>query len=145
MAGETRTVAATAARTSYQAQGAGAYWVFFNLTFSTTDNETADVVQAGYIAPNARVLAVLWAPTDMDTNVSPAVVHKVSVTMGSAVDIVTGLTGAQSGTSSLTPVTPTAAATTPGTSPQLVTVTSTTAAATAAAGTAVLGLLCQAL
>jgi len=142
MAGETTTVAATAARTSYQNPGAGAYWVFFNLSFSTTQNETNDVMQAGYIAPNTRVLAVGWYPTDMDTNVSPAVVHKVTV---NSVDVVTGLTGAQTGTSSLTPVTPTAASTTPGTSVQLVSVTSTTAAATAAAGTAVLALLCQAM
>lgn len=141
MAGETRTVAASAARTFPQNPGAGAYWVIFNLTFSTTENEAADVVQAGYIAPNARVLAVGWYPTDMDTNVSPAAVHKVTV---NSVDQVTGLTGAQTGASSLTPVTPTAAATAPGTSPQLVTVTTTTAAATAAAGTAVLALLCQA-
>ena len=92
MAGETTTVAATAARTSYQNPGAGAYWVFFNLSFSTTQNETNDVMQAGYIAPNTRVLAVGWYPTDMDTNVSPAVVHKVTV---NSVDVVTGLTGAQ--------------------------------------------------
>jgi hypothetical protein len=142
LAGETTTVAASAARTSYQNPGAGSYWVFFNLSFSTTQNELNDVMQAGYIAANTRVVAVAWYPTDMDTNVSPAVVHKVTV---NAVDVVTGLTGAQSGTSSLTPVTPTAAATAPGTSVQLVSVTSTTAAATAAAGTAVLGLLCQAL
>lgn len=142
MAGETRSVAATTARTLYQNPGAGAYWVFFNLTFSTTENETNDVVQCGYIAPNTRVVAVSWHPTDMDTNVSPGVVHKVTV---NSVDVVTGLTGAQTGTASLTPVTATAAATTPGTTAQLVTMTSTTAAATAAAGTAVLGLLCQAL
>ncbi len=140
MAGETRTVAASAARTSYMNPGAGAYFVFFNLTFSTTENEAADVVQAGYIGPNVRVLGVSWHPTDMDTNGTPTLVHKVTV---NAVDVVTGLTGAQTGASSYTPVTPTAAATAPGTSPQLVSVTSTTAAATAAAGTAVLGLLCQ--
>lgn len=142
MAGETTTVAASAARTLYQNPGAGAYWVFFNLTFSTTQNELADVMQAGYIAPNTRVVAVGWYPTDMDTNGSPTVVHKVTV---NAVDVVTGLTGAQTGASSLTPVTPVAAATVPGTSAQLVSVTSSTAAATAAAGTAVLALLCQAL
>lgn len=141
MAGETTSVAATAARTYAQNPGPGAYWVFFNLTYSTTQNETNDVMEAGYIAPNHRVVAVYWGPTDMDTNVSPGAVHKVTV---NSVDVVTGLTGAQSGTSSLNAVTSTAAATAPGTSPQLVKVTTTTAAATAAAGTAVLGLLCQA-
>jgi hypothetical protein len=142
MAGETTSAAASASKVFYDNPGAGTFLVSFNLTYSTTQNETADVMEAGYIGPNVRVLAVLWAPTDMDTNVSPAVVHKVTV---NAVDAVTTLTGAQTGASSLTPVTPTFAATTPGTSPQLVTVTSTTAAATAAAGTAVLVLLCQKL
>ncbi len=140
MAGETTSVAASAARTFPQNPGAGAYWVQFNLTYSTTQNETNDVMQAGYIGPNVAVTAVYWGPTDMDTNVSPGVVHKVTV---NSVDAVTGLTGAQTGTSSLNAVTSTFAATAPGTSPQLVTVTSTTAASTAAAGTAVLRLLCQ--
>lgn len=140
MAGETTSAAATAARTFSQNPGFGAYWVFFNLTFSTTQNETNDVMEAGYIGPNVRVLCVAWYPTDMDTNVSPAVVHKVTI---NAVDAVTGLTGAQTGTAQNTPVTSTFASTAPGTSAQLVKVTSTTAAATAAAGTAVLALMCQ--
>jgi hypothetical protein len=140
MAGETTAVSANAAKTFYDNPGAGCFLVRYNLTFGTTDNQTADVMQAGYIGANVRVVAVGWYPTDMDTNVSPAVVHKVTV---NTVDVVTGLTGAQTGTSSWTPVTPTAASTAPGTSPQLVSVTSSTAAATAAAGTAVLELLCQ--
>lgn len=140
MAGETTSVAASAARTFLQNPGAGCYWVFFNLTYSTTQNEAADVMEAGYIGPNVRVMTVGWYPTDMDTNVSPAAVHKVTV---NAVDVVTGLTGAQTGTSSLTPVTSTSMSTVPGTAAQLVSVTTTTAAATAAAGTAVLALQCQ--
>lgn len=140
MAGETTVVAASAARLAYQNPGAGSFLCRFSLTFGTTDNETNDIMQAGYIPANARVVAVGFYPTDMDTNVSPTVVHKVTV---NAVDVVTGLTGAQSGASSWTAVTPTAAATAPGTSVQLVQVQSTTAAATAAAGTAVLELLCQ--
>jgi hypothetical protein len=140
LAGETTSAAASASKLYYDNPGAGAFWVSFSLTFSTTQNETADVMEAGYIGPNVAVTAVYWGPTDMDTNVSPAVVHKVTV---NAVDAVTGLTGAQTGTSSLSAVTSTFAATAPGTSPQLVTVTSSTAAATAASGTAVLRLLCQ--
>ena len=140
MAGETTAVSANAARTFYDQTGAGAFLAVFSLTFGTTDNETNDIMQAGYIPPNVRVVAVGWHPTDMDTNVSPAVVHKVTV---NSVDVVTGLTGAQTGTASWTPATATAIATTPGTSAQLVQVQSTTAAATAAAGTATLVLLCQ--
>lgn len=140
MAGETTAVAASSARLFYDNPGAGAFWATFNLTFGTTDNELNDIMQAGYIGPNVRVLAVAWYPTDMDTNVSPAAVHKVTI---NAVDAVTALTGAQTGASSLTPVTPTFASTAPGTAAQLVQVQTTTAAATAAAGTAVLALLCQ--
>ena len=140
MAGETRSAALNTSKLFYDNPGAGAFWATFNLTFSTTDNELNDVVEAGYIGPNVRVLAVGWYPTDMDTNVSPLVAHKFTV---NSVDQVTGIFGAGTGASSITAVTPTAAATTPGTAPQLVTVTTTAAAATAAAGTAVLALLCQ--
>jgi len=140
MAGETLSVAASAARTYYDNPGAGTFVVSFNLTFGTTDNELNDVNQAGYLPPNVKLLAVGWYPTDMDTNGSPAVVHKVTV---GSTDVVSSLTGAQSGTSSLTPVTNAARVLAPSTSPTLVQVQTTTAAATAAAGTAVLDLYCQ--
>lgn len=140
MAGETLVANAAASRLFYDNPGAGTFLAKFTLTFGTTDNELNDVNQAGYIGPNVRVVAVAWYPTDMDTNGAPAVVHKVTI---NGVDAVTGLTGAQTGTSSYTPVTSTFAATAPGTAPQLVQVQSTTAAATAAAGTAILELLCQ--
>lgn len=140
MAGETTTVASSAARNYYANPGAGTFAVEFSLTYSTTQNETNDVMEAGYIPPYAKVYAVGWYPTDMDTNVSPGVVHKVTV---NSVDIVASLTGAQTGASSWTPVTPTSAATATSSSSQKVTVTTTTAASTAAAGTARLVLFCQ--
>jgi hypothetical protein len=140
MAGETSTVAASAARTFYQNSGSGLYVCEYSLTYSTTQNETNDVMEAGYLPPYAKVYAVGWHPTDMDTNVSPAVVHKVTI---NSVDIVASLTGAQTGTASLTPVTATSAATATSSSAQKITVTTTTAAATAAAGTARLVLYCQ--
>lgn len=142
MAGETTSVAASAGRNYYDNPGAGSFFAIFNLTFGSTDNELNDIMQAGYIGPNVRVVSVGWYPTDMDTNGTPTLAHKVTI---NSVDAVTGLTGAQSGTSSTSAVTSTFAATTPGTSPQLVQVQSTTAAATAAAGTAVLVLHCQKL
>lgn len=140
MAGETTVVAASAARNYYDNPGAGAFVVSFNLTFGATDTELADVMQAGYLPPNTKLLAVGWYPTDMDTNGTPTVVHKVTV---GATDVVTGLTGAQTGVSSLTPVTNAGRVLAPSTSPTLVIVTATTASATAAAGTAVLDLYCQ--
>lgn len=141
MAGETVSLSSVAAvRQAYDAPGSGTFWVFFSLTYSSTNNETADVMEAGYLPAYAKPLAVLWGPTDMDTNVSPAAVHKVTV---GSLDIATGLTGAQTGTSQIVPVTSTAMATAAQTAAALVKVTTTTAAATGAAGTATLGILCQ--
>jgi hypothetical protein len=103
--------------------------------FAPTDNETNDVKQMGYIPANCTVYGFLYRPTDMDSNVSPAVVHKITV---GSTDLATGLTGAQTGTPSMVPCTPTTV-----TEKTLVTVTSTTAAATGATGTLYLGVLCQ--
>lgn len=140
MAGETTSVAASAAKLYPSNPGAGLFSETFNLTYSTTQNETADVMEAGYLAPNVRVLYVIWAPTDMDSGT--AAVHKVTV---GSTDIVTGLTGAQTGVASLTVCTQASLAATPSTSPALVKVTTTTAASTAVAGTAQLILVCTPL
>lgn len=132
MAGETT----TAASLDPPYEGAeGLFLVPFTLSYSTTQNETNDVMQAGYLPSGVTVYSVIYAPTDMDTNVSPAVVHKV--TIGST-DVLTGLTGAQTGAKTCNPITPLTT-----TAKTLVTVTSTTAAATAAAGTLYLAFLCQ--
>lgn len=132
MAGETT----TAASLDPPYEGAeGLFLVPFTLSYSTTQNETNDVMQAGYLPANVTIYGVIYAPTDMDTNVSPAVVHKITV---GSTDIVTGLTGAQTGAKSFNAITPLAL-----TAKTLATVTSTTAAATAAAGTLYLAFVCQ--
>lgn len=132
MAGETTAVASV--DPPYEGSS-GLFLVPFTLAYSTTQNETNDVMNAGYLPANVTVYGVIYAPTDMDTNVSPAVVHKV--TIGST-DVATGLTGAQTGTKSFQAITPVTI-----TARTLVSVTSTTAAATAAAGTLYLTFLCQ--
>lgn len=139
MAGETTSVSAATVRQQSEHQGSGLFPMEFDLTFSSTNNELNDVMEAGYLPEYTRVAAVIWAPTDMDTNVSPAVVHKVTV---GSTDIVSSLTGAQTGAASLTVCTQASIAAAVSSSRQLVKVTSTTAAATAAAGTAKLILLC---
>ena len=138
MAGETVAVAGSVVRLQMAAPGAGLYPIEFDLTYSSTNNETADVMEAGYLPPFARVYSVGWYPTDMDTGIA-AVLHKVTV---GSTDIVTGLTGAQTGTSQLVPVTSAAAQAAVSNAAQLVKVTTTTAAATGAAGTAKLVLWC---
>ena len=140
MAGETTVLPANAGRLFYQNPGAGMFACEFSLTYGAAQNELADVMEAGFIPAYAKVYAVGWYPTDMDTNATPTVVHKVTV---NAVDIVSGLTGAQAATPSFTPVSSAAAATATSASAQKVTVTTTTAAATGAAGTARLVLFCQ--
>lgn len=136
MAGETTAVAASAARVFKDNPGFGAFYVEFALTFGTTDNQTNDIMEAGYIGRGVRPVAAIWIPSDMDTNVSPAAVHKITV---GSTDIVTGLTGAQTGTAQIVACS-TLVTTTDVTKVQVQT---TTAAATAAAGTATLILLCQ--
>lgn len=131
MAGETTAAASADVPVELPA---GMFIVPFTLSYSTTQNETNDVMEAGYL-PVCTVYGVIYAPTDMDTNVSPAVVHKVTV---GSTDVVTGLTGAQSGAKSYNAITPLTL-----TAKTLAKVTSTTAAATAAAGTLYLGFICQ--
>lgn len=136
MAGETTAVSANAARVFKDHPGFGTFAVEFALTFGSTDNQLNDVMEAGYLGANVRPVAAIWIPTDMDTNVSPAAVHKVTV---GSTDIVAGLTGAQTGTAQIVPCS-TLMTTTDVTKVQVQT---TTAAATGAAGTATLILLCQ--
>lgn len=140
MAGETTSLTASTARNFVDNPGAGAFLASFDLTYSTTQNELNDVYEVGVLPAYTRVVAVVWAPTDMDTNASPAVVHKVTV---GSTDVVTGLTGAQTGAASLTVCTQASIAAAVSSSQQTVKVQTTTAAATAAAGTAKLILLCQ--
>lgn len=139
MAGETTSLGASdvaALRQMPDGFGAGVFPVKFpRASFGTTDNQSADVMQMGYLPAYAVPIAVLWQPSDMDTNVSPAAVHKVTV---GSTDIATGLTGAQTGTANFAA----SARYTASSSPALVVVTTTTAAATAAAGTADLTILC---
>lgn len=132
MAGETT----TAASLDPPYEGAeGMFLVPFTLTYSTTQNELNDVMQAGYLPAGVTVYGLIYSPTDMDTNVSPALVQKV--TIGST-DVATALTGAQTGAKTFVGITPVTL-----TAKTLATVTSTTAAATAAAGTLYLAFVCQ--
>ncbi len=113
----------------------GMFTVPLSQAFLTTDNQLADVKQMGYI-PNGKVLGFMYLPTDMDGNVSPALVHKITV---GSTDLATGLTGGQTGVGSFVPCVPTEFTA----GKTLVTVTSTTAAATGAAGTLYLGVVMQ--
>jgi hypothetical protein len=132
MAGET--TATTALSAPFEVP-AGLFLVPFTVAFATGQLELNDVVEAGYTPANCTVYGVIYSPTDMDTNVSPALVQKVTV---GSTDVATGLTGGQTGTKSFVGCTPLAL-----TSKSKVSITSTTAAATAAAGTVYLALLCQ--
>lgn len=132
MAGET--VTTTNLKPPYAA-AEGRFLVPFTTAYLSTNNELNDVMQIGYLPANVTVYGFVYLPTDMDTNVSPAVVHKI--TLGST-DLVSGLTGAQTGTGSYQPCVPTTI-----TADTLLKVTTTTAAATGAAGTLYLAADCQ--
>lgn len=132
MAGETT---ATTALDAPFTVPTGLCLVPFTTAFSSTQNETDDIMQIGYLPANCTVYGFIYAPTDMDTNVSPGLVHKI--TLGST-DLVTGLTGAQTGAKTFQPCVPTTI-----TVKTLLSVQSTTAAATGAAGTLYLAALVQ--
>ncbi len=138
MAGETTSVAASAVRTQMSSPGAGLWPLRFDLSYSTTQNETNDVMEAGYLPAGAKVVAVSAHATDMDSGIA-AVVHKVTV---GSTDIVAGITAAQAAVASITPTTAAYIQAAPVLTEQLVKVTTTTAAATAVAGTLTLVLWC---
>jgi uncharacterized membrane protein len=129
MAGET--TAAASLDPPYEG-AEGFFLVPFTVSYSTTQNELADVMELGYLPSGVKVFGAIYTPSAMAAS---ALVHKI--TIGST-DVVTGLTGAVAGTSSVqtwSPVTLTAKT--------LASVTSTTAAVTPAAGTLTVSFLCQ--
>jgi hypothetical protein len=132
MAGETTT--ALSANPPYAA-AEGMFLVPFTVAYATGQLEANDVLELGYLPANCTVYGVIYSPTDMDTNVSPGLVQKI--TIGST-DVATGLTGGQTGAKSFVGVVPTTL-----TEKTLAKVTTTTAAATAAAGTLYCAFLCQ--
>lgn len=110
----------------------GFFLVPFTVAYSTTQNESADVMELGYLPANCKVYGCIYTPSAMAAS---ALVHKI--TIGST-DVITGLIGAVLGTGSVqtwAPVTLTANT--------LAKVTSTTAATTPAAGTLTVAFLCQ--
>jgi hypothetical protein len=113
----------------------GLFLVPFTVAYSSTQNETADVMELGYLPANCTIWGVIYSPTDMDTNVSPGLVHKITV---GSTDVATGLTGGQTGAKSFVGVVPLTI-----TDKTLAKVTSTTAAATGAAGALYCAFLCQ--
>lgn len=131
MAGET--TAAASADVPLE-MPAGLFLVPFTVAYATGQLEANDVMELGYL-PVCTVHGVVYSPTDMDTNVSPAVVQKV--TIGST-DVATGLTGAQTGAKSFVGIVPQVL-----TAKTLAKVTTTTAPGTAAAGTLYCAFLCQ--
>lgn len=132
MAGET--TSALSANPPYEA-AEGMFLVPFTVSYATTQLELNDVMELGYLPANCTCYGIVYSPTDMDTNVSPAVVQKV--TIGST-DVATGLTGAQTGAKSFVGIVPITV-----TSKTLAKVTTTTVPATAAAGTLYCAFLCQ--
>lgn len=132
MAGET--TSAASADVPFELP-AGMFLVPFTLAYATTQLEANDVMEAGYLPSGATVYGFYYSPTDMDTNVSPAVVQKV--TIGST-DVATGLTGAQTGAKTFVGITPLAL-----TAKTLAKITTTTVPGTAAAGTLYISFVCQ--
>jgi hypothetical protein len=132
MAGETTSTTATNAPVSLPS---GTFLVPFTLALATGQLELADVQELGYLPANCTVYGFFIKMTDMDTNVSPLLAHKL--TLGST-DVVTSITYGQAGTDGFRACTPTTI-----TSKTLLKLINTAAAATAAAGTAYVAALVQ--
>lgn len=130
MAGET--TSAVSADVPFE-MPAGVFLVPFTVAYSTTQNETNDVMELGYLPSGVIVYGLIYAPTDMDSGT--ALVQKV--TIGST-DVATGLTGGQTGAKTFVPIVPQTL-----TAKTLAKVTSTTAAGTAVAGSLYIAFLCQ--
>lgn len=74
--------------------------VFPTISYATAEQQAADVKEVGYLPPWFKPLAVLWQPTDMDSNVSPTATHTIRAGGNS---ITGALNGAQTGTPNLAP------------------------------------------
>lgn len=127
MAGETTTLPAAERGIGKQIPNAGLTKQILTKAFSTTQNETADVMEMGYLPPHVTVIGIEYRPDDMDS--ATALVQKITI---GTTDVATGLTGGQTGTSSYQQVKPPLAL--PENSKTLIKVTSTTAAGTPVAG-----------
>jgi hypothetical protein len=129
VAGET--TAALSANVPFELP-AGLFLVPFSVSYSTTQNETNDVMELGYLPANCTVYGLHFIPTAMAAS---ALVHKV--TIGST-DVATGMIAGVLGTPTYLPITPQTL-----TAKTLAKVTSTTAATTPAAGTLKCAFVCQ--
>jgi hypothetical protein len=124
LAGETTALAVAARSTGRKLPNVGLTANPWTLAYSTTNNETNDVMEAGYLPEGVTLLGFIYAPDDLDS--STGLVHKITV---GSTDVATGLTGGQTGAKSFVAITPLTT-----TEPTLVKITTTTAATTAVAG-----------
>lgn len=124
MAGETTSVSATARVTGKKDTGCALVGHPLTAAYATTQLEANDVMEMGYLPEGVTLVGFIYAPTDLDDGTQ--LVQKITV---GSTDVVTGLTGGQTGAKTFVGVTPLAI-----TAPTLVKVTTTTAAQTPAAG-----------
>lgn len=124
MAGETQVLAAAARGIGKKVPFAAMVANPWLLTYLTTELELADVKEAGYLPAGVTLLGFYYCPDDLDT--ATALVQKITV---GATDVLTGLTGGQTGAKTLQLITPILIV-----DKTLVKVTCSTAAGTPAAG-----------
>lgn len=128
MAGETTTLAVAARNVGKKLPSAALTVNPWTAAFATTQLELNDVMEVGYLPANIVLLGFLYEPDDLDT--ATALVQKITV---GSTDVLTGLTGGQTGTKSLQLIAPLTL-----TAKTLVKVQNTTAAGTPAAGNLIL-------
>jgi hypothetical protein len=124
MAGETTSLAIASRNLGKKLPNAGLVANPWTQAYLTTELETNDVKEFGYLPEGVTLLGFLYCPDDLDT--ATALVQKITV---GATDVLTGLTGGQTGAKTLQLIAPLLI-----TDKTLVKVTCTTAAGTPAAG-----------
>jgi len=123
VAGETTAVASSARKAGHY-HPLGGIGETMTKAYLTTELETNDVMEFGYIPAGVTLLGFIFKPSDLDTGTQLA----QKITVGST-DVAASLTGGQTGAGSFVAITPMAV-----TAPTKVTMTCTTAAQTPAAG-----------
>jgi hypothetical protein len=124
MAGETSSVASSARKGGHYSPFGGVGEVM-SAVYATTELETNDVHEVGYIPAGVILLGFIYAPADLDTGTQ--LVQKITV---GSTDVASSLSGGQTGACSFVAIAPYTT-----TAPTLVKLTCTTAAQTPAAGT----------
>lgn len=98
MTASTVAVSANAAHQIPKGYEMGLAGIRYTVAMATTSlDDVGDIVELGYLPANCTIVGVIVSSTDMDSNVTPLAVGKITV---GSTDIVTAIADQKNGTSS---------------------------------------------